>query len=96
MTPHTFSLDSDLLHSTYKRELVEMRLTRTLSDLVPLVLEEITQYLAAQESLLGDNKEWATFSPLVMSVDITTLVWSRVLGGLSLSTCYAAQPVAYY
>ncbi|KAJ8702372.1 hypothetical protein PTI98_001092 [Pleurotus ostreatus] len=85
ITPHTFSFDSDPLHSTYKRELVEMRLTRTLSDLVPLVHEEITQYFAAQESLLGDNKEWATFSPLNLSADITTLVWSRVLGGPSLS-----------
>ncbi|KDQ30984.1 hypothetical protein PLEOSDRAFT_1082201 [Pleurotus ostreatus PC15] len=84
ITPHTFSFDSDPLHSTYKRELVEMRLTRTLSDLVPLVHEEITQYFAAQESLLGDNKEWATFSPLNLSADITTLVWSRVLGGPSL------------
>ncbi|KAF9502479.1 cytochrome P450 [Pleurotus eryngii] len=84
-TSHTFSLDSDPLHNTYKRELVEMRLTRTLIDLVPLAHEEITQYFAAQEPLLGDNKEWATFSPLDMSVDITTLVWSRVLGGLSLS-----------
>ncbi|KAL4268107.1 Cytochrome P450 superfamily protein [Pleurotus pulmonarius] len=85
ITPHTFSLDSEPLHSAYKTELVEMRLTRTLTDLVPLVHEEITQYFATQESLLGDNKEWATFSSLDMSTNIMTLVWSRILGGPSLS-----------
>ncbi|KAF4605035.1 hypothetical protein EYR40_003818 [Pleurotus pulmonarius] len=87
ITPHTFSLDSEPLHSAYKTELVEMRLTRTLTDLVPLVHEEITQYFATQESLLGDNKEWATFSSLDMSTNIMTLVWSRILGGPSLSMC---------
>ncbi|KAF4573097.1 hypothetical protein EYR36_007607 [Pleurotus pulmonarius] len=87
ITPHTFSLDSELLHGAYKTGLVEMRLTRTLTDLVPLVHEEITRYFATQESLLGDNKEWATFSSLDMSTNIMTLVWSRILGGPSLSMC---------